>query len=132
VERHAKHFEPDAPDHEWIPSVGLRSDWISITHDARQRYNPADRDAIMRAGVTQFIHKGHLKHADLAESFVILADRIIRFRKRYQPPFIAYVYRPVQKTPFLRTPGEIKMALTYPQWYRDAVAARLTGRAQRD
>jgi hypothetical protein len=69
----------------------------------------------MRAGVTQFIHKGHLKHADLATSFVMLADRIMLFRKRYTPPF-AHVYRPVQKTPFRLTPGEIKMALTFEDW----------------
>ena len=50
------------------------------------------------------------------ETLIVLAERIIRFRKRYKPPFIAHVYRPLQKTPFRRAPGEIKMALTFDEW----------------
>jgi hypothetical protein len=70
----------------------------------------------MRSGIAHFIHKGHMTHVELADSFVLLADRIIRFRKRHAPPFIAYLYRPVQKTVYQRKPGEIRMGLTHAEW----------------
>ncbi|MCY7287463.1 MAG: hypothetical protein LH624_04235 [Cryobacterium sp.] len=118
VERHAKHFAHNAADPDWLPVVGQHPDWIALTHDARQRYNPEDRDAVMRSGVALFIHVGHMKHDELATSFVKQADRIIRFRMNHGKPFIAKVYRPVEKSRYRTTAGEIRMALTHEQWIR--------------
>ena len=116
MERHSAHFPPGALDPDFIPVIGQHRDWISLTKDTRQRYNPDERDAIMRCGVAHFIHVGRLTHEELAASFVMAAPRLIRFREKYEPPFIARVYRPEKRSPYLTVPGAIKMALTLPEW----------------
>lgn len=110
------HFAHDAADPDFIPIIGAHDDWISLTHDSRQRYNPDERDALMRSGVAQFIHVGHLKHEDLAASFVMLAPRMITFREKHGRPFIAKVYRPERRSQYVTIPGAIKMSLTYAAW----------------
>jgi len=62
VERHARHFAPNADDRDFLPEIGRHADWIFLTHDARQRYIPDERDAIMRSGVAHVIHVGQLSH----------------------------------------------------------------------
>jgi len=116
VERHGAHFLPAAEDAEFIPIIGQHADWIMLTHDGRQRYNPDERDAVMRSGVPHFIHVGKLKHEDLAASFVLLAPRLMRFREKHGRPFIAKVYRPEIKSPYRTVPGAIKMVLTPEMW----------------
>lgn len=92
---------------------------LFLTHDARQRCVAEERDAIMMRRVAHFIHVGRLRHSELAESFVLAAPRILRFRDRYPPPFIAKVHRPERKTPYRITPGAITMVLTHQQWMAD-------------
>jgi len=116
VERHSAHFPPGALDPDFIPVIGQHADWIALTHDSRQRYNPDERDAVMRSGVPLFIHMGQLPHPELAASFVLLAPRLIRFREKHAPPFIAKAYRPEQKSPYRVVPGAIKMVLTLAEW----------------
>ena len=116
VERHSTHFAADARDVDFLPVVGQHADWIALTHDARQRYNPDERDAVMRSRVSLFIHVGQMKHSELAASFVMAAPRLIRFREKHDPPFIAKVYRPENRSPFVTVPGEIKMTLTLSEW----------------
>lgn len=116
VERHSAHFAPNARDVDFLPVVGQHRDWIALTHDSRQRYNPDERDAVMRSGVALFIHVGQLKHSELAASFVMAAPRLIRFRDKYDPPFIAKVYRPEKKTAFVTVPGKVAMSLTLHDW----------------
>lgn len=87
-----------------------------LTHDARQRYNPDERDAVMRSGVALFIHVGRMTHVELAESFVLQAPRIIRFRERNQTPLIAKIHRPEQRSRYRVRPGRIVMSLTFEEW----------------
>jgi hypothetical protein len=68
-----------------------------------------------------------MKHSELAASFVLLAPRLIRFREKHPAPFIAKVYRPEQRSPFVTAPGAIKMVLTYPTWISEKAAERLEG-----
>lgn len=56
VERHSQHFADDAEDKDFLPEIGKHSDWIFLTHDARQRYVADERDAIMHSGVAHIIH----------------------------------------------------------------------------
>jgi hypothetical protein len=126
VERHSAHFPHDIPDPDLIPEIGKHRDWVALTKDKRQRYNTDERDAIMRCGVALFIHAGRLAHPDLAKSFVIQAPRILHFREKHDPPFIAKVYRPVEKTAFRTAPGRIEMKLTQNEW-REMVARKMRG-----
>jgi hypothetical protein len=78
----------------------------------------------MLSRVAHFIHVGRLKHSELAESFVLAAPRIFRFRDKHLPPFIAKVHRPERKTPYRISPGAITLVLTLEQWELDRQQAR--------
>ncbi len=56
VERHDTHFEPSTPDTEWLREVGRRG-WIALSHNRDIRYNTAERDMVMRAGLRP-VHAG--------------------------------------------------------------------------
>ena len=116
MERHSAHLAANARDVDFLPIVDQHADWLALTHDSRQRYNPDERDAVMRSGVALFIHVGQLKHSELAASFVMAAPRLIRFREKYDPPFIAKVYRPEMRSPFVTVPGRIAMSLSRHGW----------------
>ena len=70
----------------------------------------------MRSCVAHVIHVGHLTHDELAESFVLAAPKIIRFREAHEPPFIAKLYRPEKKTEYRIVPGALKLVLTRDEW----------------
>lgn len=70
----------------------------------------------MVSRVAHFIHVGRLKHSEFADSLVLAAPRILRFRDKHPPPFIAKVHRPERKTPYKVTPGAITLVLTHEQW----------------
>ena len=44
------------------------------------------------------------------------APRLIRFREKHEPPFIARVYRPESRSAFRTVAGAIKMVLTLDEW----------------
>lgn len=117
VERHRDHYPHDAADADFLPLVGRHADWIALTKDGKQRWRLEERDAIMRAHVSLFIHVGHgMTHAEIAESLVMQAERIIRFREKHEAPFIAKVYRPEKRSNYRVAPGRIEMTLTIDQW----------------
>jgi hypothetical protein len=72
----------------------------------------------MRSGVSHIIHVGHLRHDDLAKSFVLAAPKMIRFREKHEPPFIAKLHRPEKKSNYLILPGPLKLVLTRAEWER--------------
>jgi hypothetical protein len=66
VEVHIDHFEPAAPDTEWIPEVGRRN-WVLITKDQNIRRNPLERAAYEAAGLRGFlVTAGEITGSDLA------------------------------------------------------------------
>jgi hypothetical protein len=112
VERHADHFDPDAPDEVWLADVGKRG-WIALTHDQRIRYKPNERDAVMRHGVALLIIVGKAPFPDLAHAFVATIPRIEQFLASHRAPFIAKVYRapPGGAAGSTPTPGRVEL------WY---------------
>lgn len=72
----------------------------------------------MRSGVAHVIHVGQLSHDEMAQSFVLAAVKIIRFRETHNPPFIAKLYRPEKKTEYRTVAGAIKLVLTIDEWRR--------------
>ena len=93
VERHADHFEPDAPDEYWLGEVGRRG-WVALTRDRRIRYKANERMAALTAGIALFILVGRVPTPDLARNFVNTIDRVVAFLSRHDRPFIARIYRP--------------------------------------
>ena len=121
VERHADHFAPNCPDVEWLEVVAQRG-WTAVTHDTRIRYKPNELAAVDAHKVALLVVVGHARHVELAQSFVATADRIVRFVRNHEPPFIAKVYRP-SRADFAKdacTSGRIEL------WYPRAGGPRLT------
>lgn len=58
VERHADHFQHDTPDEEWLREIGNRR-WIAVTHDARIRYKPNEKRAVVENRVALLVIVGH-------------------------------------------------------------------------
>lgn len=122
VERLEDHFSADAPDTEWFPFVGQQG-WLVLTHNKKQGRIKLERDAAMRAGLALFFLIGHLPHDQLATNAVRTISKIIQFRRRNQPPFIAKVYRPAKKE-IGKGPGRVTLYLSYDEWQRKLLRGR--------
>jgi hypothetical protein len=93
VERHADHFAPDCPDHEWLRDVASRG-WIAVTHDGRIRYKPNELAAVVQHNVALLVVIGDAPYSELARSFVVTLPRVLAFLAEHRPPIIGKVYRP--------------------------------------
>jgi hypothetical protein len=93
VRRHDDLFPPDCPDEQWLARVG-KSGWVAITHNARIRYMPNERDAVVRHSVALLVVVGKAPFKELAQNFVATMPRISEFLERHRAPFIAKIYRP--------------------------------------
>lgn len=115
VERHADHFQHDTPDEVWLREIGKKG-WIAVTHDARIRYKPNERNAVVENCVALLVVVGNAPYPDLAMAFVTTEPKIRDFVAAHKPPYIAKVYRPsstaVAATP--SAPGRIEL------WYPSA------------
>jgi hypothetical protein len=114
VERHRDHFAPNCSDEEWLGTIGQRK-WVAITHDARIRYKPNERDAVIRYGVKLLVVIGKAPFPDLALNFVNTLQRIERFLARHDAPLIAKVYRPTPKDSAANPNASGDISLWYPE-----------------
>jgi hypothetical protein len=112
VRRHDDIFPPNCPDEQWLAHVG-QSGWVAVTHNARIRYMPNERDAVIRHRVSLLVVIGKAPLGDLAENFVATYSRIDSFLQKHQAPLIAKVHRPSPKELATNrgTPGAIS------HWY---------------
>lgn len=111
VERHADHFRHDTPDAEWLQEVGRRG-WYVLTHNRRIRYTPNELEAVMTHGVGMFVLVGQATHAELAANVVRTANKVDRFIRRHDRPFIAKIYRPSAPLPGREPkPGRVELWL---------------------
>lgn len=69
----------------------------------------------MRGGLALFMLIGK-KHDEFQRNLIVTMPRIVRFRERNEPPFIAHVTRPESKFPVGSRPGNVQMVLTVDQW----------------
>ncbi len=115
VERHDTHF-PDTRtrDEVWIPWVAERG-WIALSHNKHIQRTKSQVDEAMRGGLALFFLIGK-KHEEYQRNLIVTLPRIIRFREKYEPPFIAKVFRPPPKFPLGSRPGTVEMSLTKEQW----------------
>lgn len=78
-------------DEEWLADAGRRN-WVVLMKDDRIRTRPAERDALMAAGVRAFcLTNAQLRAADQTARFVTNINRIIQ-RARKPGPYIYGVY----------------------------------------
>jgi hypothetical protein len=114
VERHDDHFGTRTPDEHWLPEVARRG-WIALSHNKNIRRVALQRDAAMRGGLALFFLMGR-RLDDVERNLIPTVPRIIRFRERHEPPFIAHVRRPEPRFPLGSRPGTVEMMLTEEQW----------------
>jgi hypothetical protein len=114
VERHDDHFGPSTPDEVWLPDVASRG-WVALSHNKQIRRVALQRDAAMRSGLALFMLIGK-RHDEMERNLVATMARIVRFRERYEPPFIAHVTRPDARFIVGSRPGNVRMVLTLDQW----------------
>lgn len=125
IEKHSDHFDQATPDDLWLPEVARRG-WFPITRNFRIRYQPNERDAVMRSGAGLFIVIGPERtHRELAENFVTVINKIDRFLNANRPPFIAKIYRPASELTRRgsRKSGRVELWYSFNEW-RERVSGR--------
>jgi hypothetical protein len=65
----------------------------------------------MQQGVALLVIVGHAPYPDLARAFLATKPRILSFIERYEPPYIAKIYRPLpgDAAHDPSTPGRIEL-----------------------
>jgi predicted nuclease of predicted toxin-antitoxin system len=93
VEVHADHFSPDAPDIEWLPEVSFRG-WLILTKDDEIGRNFLEQMAIASSDAKVFVLSlRNLTGEEMAEIFVQAIERMEKFARSNQSPFIAKIYK---------------------------------------
>jgi hypothetical protein len=105
---------PRTRDDVWLPYVAAMG-WIALSRNKRQRYVKSERDAAMNAGATVFYLIG-TPHDEIVRNLIATVPKIIKFREKHQPPFMARVTRPEAKFPVGSHPGNVEMALSRDEW----------------
>ncbi len=91
VEAHVDHFPIDAPDTEWLPEVSQRG-WVVITKDWGLTGNLLEQRAIAASNAKVFIlASGNYTGAEMATVLVKALNRLQKFARGNQPPFIARI-----------------------------------------
>ena len=93
VEIHDRHFDKNAKDVDWLPTVGQRG-WVVLTKDERIAKRSLKRLAVASAGVRMFVLVSqNLSGTDTAAAFTQAIEAMQRFLQTHPAPFIAKVYR---------------------------------------
>lgn len=93
VEIHDRHFDKNAKDIDWLPTVGQRG-WVVLTKDERIAKRSLERLAVASAGVRMFVLVSqNLLGADTAAAFTKAIAAMQQFLQTHPAPFIAKVYR---------------------------------------
>ena len=83
--RHADLFEPACPDDEWLAKVGSEG-WIAVSRDARIRYKPNEKEAVLLHGVRLLVLVGQIPLPQLAANFMATVDKITIFVAQHPAP----------------------------------------------
>jgi len=93
VESHDDSFATDAPDVDWLPTVGERG-WIVLTKDANIARRPLEKMAVARSGVYLFILTSqNLSGNDMIEILMKAIVPMQNLVRKHKAPLIAKVYR---------------------------------------
>jgi hypothetical protein len=85
------HFSPEAPDTEWVPSVGQRG-WIILSKDRHLRSNPLELIALLKSNTHSFLlTSADMTGAAMARAFVTALPVMARMADKFPPPFIGTV-----------------------------------------
>src|SRR5262245_33545571 len=97
IELITQHFARGTPDEVWLPIAAARR-WVVITCDAHVKKRPAEKDILLRAGVSVFILRGALNGDEIRDALVTALPAICRRHRQLAPPVICHVTREGQVT----------------------------------
>lgn len=89
--------------------------WIAFSHNKRIRRIKEERDIAMGSGLALLFLIGK-NYDDIRENLLVTLPKIVRFRNKNDPPFIANVMRPELQYKIGSRPGKVEMSLTLEQW----------------
>ena len=108
VEVHHDHFDQDAEDAVWLPSVGAKG-WIVLSKDRHFRHNYLELVAMFRGNVRAFVLSAtDMTGSGMAQAFVAALPHILSFASKFDPPFVAHI----------TATSNVKMAWHKSQLYR--------------
>jgi hypothetical protein len=91
IELHDDHFPQGTPDADWLPVVGRRG-WIVLTKDTRIRHRPAEKYALLGAGVRAFAFtSGSLSGAQMSDAIVKALPKMLALLASQQGAFVARI-----------------------------------------
>jgi hypothetical protein len=71
-----------------------KNGWLLLTKDKRIRFNELEKSAVQRYHVREFYFaSGNYSGAEMATMLVDALREMVRFVRRYDPPFIASISR---------------------------------------
>jgi predicted nuclease of predicted toxin-antitoxin system len=92
-EVHDDHLPQDATDANWLQYVGEKG-WIAIGRDKNIRYRGPEKAALIQANACLIVVRAKNTTAqDIANLIIKHIDRIYRFTKKNDAPFIAGITR---------------------------------------
>lgn len=91
VELHDDHFQQGTLDTVWLAEVGKRG-WIVLTKDTRIRHRPAEKQALLRAGVRAFAFtSGNLSGAQMGDALVKALPKMLALLSTHPNAFVARI-----------------------------------------
>lgn len=83
-------FQPGEDDTNILKRVGQRG-WAMLTFDSKNRYRGLERQSILTHKVRQFVFTANLGGAALARLIVDVHQKMRKFAKENERPFVAVV-----------------------------------------
>jgi hypothetical protein len=91
IELHDDHFPQGTPDAVWLPVVGQRG-WVVLTKDTRIRHRPAEKQALLGAGVRAFAFtSGSLSGAQMSDAIVKALPKMMALLASHPRSFVARI-----------------------------------------
>jgi hypothetical protein len=88
-ERHHSHLPSGVEDHVWLKFVGERG-WIAVSKDKGYTHTPLEKAQIDAHKIRYFaFSSGVLSGEEMATILSMHIEKIIRFIRKQDPPFIA-------------------------------------------
>lgn len=88
-EVHDDHLPQDATDETWLQFIGEKG-WIAIGRDKNIRYRGPEKTALVQANACLIVVRAkNATASDIADLIIKHINRIYRFVKKHEAPFIA-------------------------------------------
>ncbi|BEP13302.1 hypothetical protein acdb102_16130 [Acidothermaceae bacterium B102] len=99
AEVYGKPADRHVEDVDWLELAGT-SGWPVLMKDAKIRYRPAERAALVRFGVTAFcLSSGNLLAAEMADQFISVLPQMVAASEREGPALYVITRTAIRRIP---------------------------------